>query len=319
MQRERARQLPRKILWFVLGFGVILYLLILGYTYIRWDNDEPKTTEENTPTPDGAQAAEASLPDSECDIESLMSMSVNARQSLAAAESLINKRQYHRAAEMLATATQDNPHNLAMKLCFARARTGEKKYIEAQILLNEVLSSEPDQKDARLVLARVLLQQKDYQSAILAAKWALEKDDYSLAALNILAASYTQIDEPLTAITYLQRIARLDRNNVATLNKLAMAYSDISQHDRAIRLLRDKLATSASEATTYYNLAVCYARKQAIEEAIDVLSQASIQFGGSFVDSWLKTSEFDVFRTDPAFEKLQNEINGSPPTSNEQD
>ena len=296
-------------LWIVLVAAFGIYVIYLMASIVRGKKTESLTSEptpavETTANPSssaGAVPASAPL----LNMADKISDWNRVPDMLLDAQSLVDQGKMEEAVTKLERALEDTPHVSRLQIKLSQILIQTKKYDRARALLLDVLESNPEDATARMLLANVLDHQANYSAALTVAKWILETDPNSIEANEIAADAYLNTERKGLAVSHLRKIVLLQRDNPLAQNKLAATYAQMGEYVKAIQLFNEVLANNQADSMTYYNLAVCYAKMSEADQAVETLTRAMSLFGRDFVNTWLKSPDFNTIRDDSIFIALQ--------------
>ena len=297
---------------------VVIYLLILGFAHSPWSEKfsrrEPVSAATNQVK---TLEEERTAKDNKAWFDQIR-MWADTETQLQDVDLKIHQGKLTEAQEQLRSILKRNPDSIGADMALAQVCFQRSEYDEALDLLELVLSAEPTQASAKALLVQALLAQGYYEPALHAVEWIMISDPYSLDAHQWAAMALLHLNRPADAADHLRKVVSIDHGNVGAQNLLSDAYTQMGLMDKAIETLQRIQQIDPNNSVSYYNLAVCYARESRATQAVDVLAQASGLFGVTFVQTWMKAKEFDAVRSDPLFQKLQNQsVQPSAATSTE--
>jgi len=298
-----SEHLAQKVMLAGLLVVLVGYLAFLLSSF-RMKSAQPSEASSQKDSAVDVSAIMSDQADREEDLQNLNALingSAFSGKQLVKAYDLIADGSYQEAEALIDTALQKMPGDLAAQKALAEALIGQKKYEEAKKSLIKVLSDTPDDVGARVALAGVLASQGRNRAVLLMSKWILKDHPYSIRAHYLAAISLINVGENKDAVIHLRKILNLDDEHKSAHTLLGTVYRKQGAYAKAIKLLKEQLLTDHNDSVTYYNLAICYAEQKKAHNSVDWLTQAADIFGKSFVETWLKSANFDKIRTHPAF------------------
>lgn len=297
-RRRRSEHAPQttmanRILWIGISLVVGLYVVLLGASMVRARFRPPPPVVEAPVDPAPATPADATAAPP---IAEAMATWKNALRLAREATTAADAGKPEEAQAKLADALAASPDLVRAELELARLLIQKKQYGEAETLLRKVLSADPESQSARMALAGMYAAAGRHEEALLAARWILEADSYSVEGHELAAQSLLNLNQPSDAIAHLRRLVGLNRDDLIAQNNLGVAYMKVKDYRAALVTFRDVLKADAGNSMAYYNMAVCHAQQARAEEAVEVLVQASVKFGATFVLTWTQSSDFDAVR-----------------------
>ncbi len=233
------------------------------------------------------------------------------------AERLLKDGLLEQAENSLMRALGQAPDMEALHFLLAKVLTEKALFDEVKVHLRSVLARNPQNEEARIMLATLYSSQANHEAALSVAEWILAGNPYSVAAHRVAAKAFLNTDRAVLAIPHLRRIVTLEGSDVLAENSLAVAYCRTEQYAKASDILNRLLVRDRSNSVTYYNLAVCYAYQAQAENAVETLNSAVTVFGKSFVETWLKSADFDTVRESAPFIAFMNAQGFAQPAADE--